>query len=79
MKIWLLKPIGSMQKGWGAGVSNLDACIVRADSEIVARCHAALESLNEGPESWLDSTITSCEEIPQVGPSQVLLLSERIV
>lgn len=57
------------------GVSHDEAFgfVVRAENESSARIIVSLQCGDEGSSVWLDSSMTSCEELKKTGKSEVIL------
>jgi hypothetical protein len=71
MTIWVL------QREDSAGWDEAGGFVVRAPTEDAARRRAALAHRAEPAELWLDPRVTTCEEVPQDGPLEVVLVDYR--
>jgi hypothetical protein len=71
MKLWLLKPIDERHPRWGYDTSH--GFVVRAADEADARNIAKFRCGDEGPDVWLNSSVTSCERLKGQGDPAVIL------
>ena len=72
MKLWVLRP-----KDENVAMPHFHNCmfgfVVRAETEAAARKEAAKQAGDEGPGTWAESNLTTCEELTTGGPAGVIL------
>ena len=73
MKLWLLRPIKGVTGPWDPWYDKSFGFVCRALSEQEARQYAADDSGDEGAEAWLDSTLSTCEELSADGELGVVM------
>lgn len=84
MKLWRLQPQDERPEGNDPWTPWYDKCfgfVIRAPDEDVARRIAATRRPwteggsfgEEGPEAWLDPTLSECQELTPDGEPEVLL------
>jgi hypothetical protein len=72
MKLWLLRPKDESVAlpHWH---NNMFGFVVRAESESAARIEASKQAGDEGPGTWAERNLSSCEELTSAGPSGVVM------
>jgi hypothetical protein len=69
MRLWLLK------RRYAIPVYDCnDGFVIRAGSEVTARFWASQKAADEGPNTWIDTTHSTCEPLEQDGESGVILI-----
>lgn len=71
MKLWLLMRLDEI------GYDETSAVVVRAKNKSEARRMASTAARDEGPSVWMDSDLTSCEEISMEGGPGVILSQSK--
>lgn len=66
MKIWILRNLNS-------GFGKMTGAVVRASNEDDARKTASRVAYGEGPETWMDPALSSCDEVHADGSSMAIL------
>lgn len=74
MKLYLLQQHPS---NGGSPLDQTHAVVVRAASVFEARTLASSKAGGEGVKTWLDSKLTSCEELTSEGEAGVLHVGVR--
>jgi hypothetical protein len=82
MPLYLLKPgidpaTGYVYTPWDPWYDKTFGHVVRADNEAMARVLATNKAGDEGGSCWVDSRLSTCEEITDEGGSAVLLTDLR--
>jgi len=80
MKLWILRPVEPLPDIWDPWYDKCFGMVVRAKTEAEARkateigyeigCELAD---NGGDNPWLDPLLTSCTELSEDGPEEVIL------
>lgn len=73
MKLWILKPIDDQSGPWEPWYDKTFGFIVRAESEEQARVLAAEQCGDEGPDAWLDESLSTCIELTSDGEAGVII------
>jgi hypothetical protein len=73
MKLWILRPIKTMNSPWDPWYDKCFGMVIRAESEKLARSLASRHCGAEGSEPWQNPTQSSCEIIDREGPEVVLI------
>ena len=72
MKLWILRPINELSN-WSPWYDKAFGFVVRAIDETTARIEASKQCGDEGAEAWVDKSLSSCEELNLIGPTEVIL------
>lgn len=80
MKLWELRPIdfpndySGPKDPWNPWYDKAFGMIVRAETEAQAREIASENCWDEGAKAWLNTTFSTCSELLQDGPVEVIML-----
>ncbi len=69
MKLWLLRPA----EGWDPWYDKAFGFVVRAETEADARKLVAPRAGQEGEHVWLNYNLTTCVELTQNGPAEIVI------
>ena len=74
MKLWILRPVKTLNSPWDPWYDKCFGMVIRAKSEELARSLASRYSGSEGSEPWQNPIQSSCEILDKEGPEVVLML-----
>ena len=74
MKLWILRPVKTLNSPWDPWYDKCFGMVIRAKSEELARSLASRYSGSEGSEPWQNPIQSSCEILDREGPEVVLML-----
>ena len=74
MKLWILRPVKTLNSPWDPWYDKCFGMVIRAKSEELARSLASRYSGSEGSEPWQNPIQSSCEILEREGPEVVLML-----
>jgi hypothetical protein len=69
MKLWLLV----IKKETPGYMDIMARCVVRAKNEQKARELASKVAMDEGLETWIDPTFSSCEQLTAAGKEKIII------
>ena len=75
MKLWLLRPISDEDTSspWNPWYDKAFGFVVRAKTETSARKLASEMSGDESSSAWHDAALSSCVELTNDGPAEVII------
>jgi hypothetical protein len=73
MNLWILRPVDESRAPWRRWYDRMFGFVIRARSEDAARNLAASSCGHEGPEAWLSSRSSTCLELKEDGPEEVVM------